>query len=186
MTRATIGIFVGGASSRMGAPKGRLVHEGAALLERTVAACGDWPCRLIGDASPYEDMVPEVARLPDTVRGIGPMGGLDALLAQATTPYVVSIGCDMPFVTRATVDALVMDPRDCAVLSARAGDDAPYEPMLARWSVVLMRDAVRDAIARGEHGLQRLIRAHAPERFVPPDARAMLDWDTPADVETKR
>lgn len=186
VSRATIGVFVGGASSRMGVPKGRLVYDGASLLERMVAACGPFPCRLIGDATPYADLVPAVPRLADTVVGIGPIGGLDALLAGATTPYVVIVGCDMPFVTAATLSALVNDPRECAVLCARADDDAPFEPMLARWSVAVMRDAVRGAIARGEYGLQKLMRAHDPERFVPADARAILDWDTPEDVLAKR
>ena len=186
MNRATIGIFVGGASSRMGSPKGRLVYEGAPLLERMVASCGGLPCRLIGDATPYADLVPAVPRLADTVVGVGPIGGLDALLAEATTAYAVSVGCDMPFVTAETLAALVHDPRDCPVLSARADDDSPFEPMLTRWSVSVMRDAVRAAITRGEYGLQKLIRAHDAERFVPEDARAILDWDTPADVLAKR
>jgi molybdopterin-guanine dinucleotide biosynthesis protein A len=185
---ATVGILVGGASSRMGTPKGRLPHpDGGTLLEHLVAACeGAYPCCLVGEATAYEDLARTVRRLPDGRSGVGPIGGLLALLEAAETPFVITVACDMPFVTASTLRELADDPRDCTVLAARADASSPWEPMLARWRVAEVAGVIRAAIAQGTFGLSRLMGTLSPERFTPSDPRALLDWDTPEDVKRLR
>lgn len=167
----------------MGRPKGRLAHpDGDTLLEHLVHSASRYPTILVGRAEAYTDLVTDVPRIPDVASGIGPIAGIAAALDHARSRYVITIACDMPHLDAATIQALAEDPRDTAVLSARADDDAPWEPMLTRWSVPAMRDVVHAAIDRGEHGLQRLIAAQSPVPFVPRDPDVLVDWDTPEDV----
>lgn len=190
-----IGVFVGGKSARMGRPKGLLpapssaepvpsVDAGEPLLLRALGlarACGV-PAVLVGDASPYRALLAErdVPALVDDPPGVGPVGGLCALLAYAER--AVAIACDMPFVTVEDVRALLDSPSAAPVLAARRADDAPWEPLLARYDSARVLPAARASIAAGERGFQRLFARLAVERWSPVSARALEDWDEPADV----
>ena len=77
-----LGLFVGGRSSRMGRPKGRLRFRGRTLLEHAAQRAHEVGLQpvLVGDASPYADLLAGVPRLADDPSGVGPLGGLRALL----------------------------------------------------------------------------------------------------------
>ncbi|HEU4533063.1 MAG TPA: NTP transferase domain-containing protein, partial [Polyangiaceae bacterium] len=83
-----VGLFVGGRSTRMGGrPKGLLpTPDGAGPIvlrsARLVASLG-WPLVLVGEASAYRAVLPGVKAIDDAPAGVGPLGGLGALLAEA-------------------------------------------------------------------------------------------------------
>ena len=187
------GIFVGGASRRMGRPKGLLCAPGTdeTLIERLVGvarASGAEPV-LLGDAAPYAGLAPDVPRLADRPRGIGPLGGLAALLDRAGDRYAISLACDMPYVDggalRALMAALDDDDRATAdVVATRRGPGAPLEPMLALWRAPRVRPALAEALGEGARSFQALfaaLRVAEPE-LTPALARALVEWATPEDV----
>lgn len=182
-----LGIFVGGKSSRMGRPKGLLPSPGTGepLLVRALglARASGVPAVLVGDASPYRDLALGVAELADDPPGIGPVGGLCALLQVAEV--AVAIACDMPFVDADDVRALFDSPSTAPVLAARRAEDAPWEPLLARYDSARVLPVARASIAAGERGFQRLFARLAVERFVPSSPRAYEDWDQPGDVDLR-
>lgn len=186
-----VGIFVGGASKRMGGrPKGLLlVPDGGEPLivqaVRIVRQVGALPV-LVGDASAYRAALPDpgIEELADDPPGIGPLGGLCALLARGVRDgQVVAIACDMPYVEADDLRALIADPSTADVCAARRDEHAPWEPMLARYDVARVLPIARAAIASGERGFQRLFARLHVSRFVPVSPRAMDDWDEPGDVE---
>ena len=73
----SIAILVGGASARMGRPKGTIASpDGPTLLERLIAIAepiGD--VMLVGDARPYSAIAPSVPRIADAATSAGPLGG---------------------------------------------------------------------------------------------------------------
>lgn len=180
-----IGIFVGGSSSRMGVPKG-LVRDadGTALLARLVhvaSAFGD--VVLVGDASPYAALAPSCPRLRDARSGIGPLGGLVALLRHAHQDghaRVVALSCDLPFVSPDDLHALLDHASDAPIVAARA-DDAPFEPFLARYDAARVLPLAELAIESGALSLKRLLESAGAEPFRP-RPEAIVDWDTPDDV----
>lgn len=181
--RPLIGIFVGGKSSRMGTTKGRIASpDGEALivrLARIAARFGE--VVLVGDASAVRDLVPGLRALEDTPSGIGPIGGLAALLEAAKGRDVLALASDLPFADETSIAALLAAAPGAEVVASRADADAPYEPLFARYRPAF-RTRVEAAIRDGERSLQRLLRA-ADSRFViPSDPRAIRDWDTPEDV----
>lgn len=172
------GIFVGGASRRMGRPKGAIVHRGEPLLVRAVRVAreaGLEPC-LVGDASAYEALAPEVPRLIDAVPGVGPIGGLRALATQGER--VVGLAVDMPYVDAETLRALASHASDAEVLLPRR---ERYEPLLARWDGAATGRAIDALLATEERSLQALVRALRSEVFALPAWR-LDDWDAPEDV----
>jgi molybdopterin-guanine dinucleotide biosynthesis protein A len=204
-----LGVLVGGRSSRMGGqPKGLLLVPGSdeslvvhALRVGAEAGCA--PRWLVGDLEAYDPLATAHARelnsaaggadqpafrgrLQDDPAGVGPLGGLRALLQAASASglgQVIAVACDMPYVTPALLTALREHPSEAAVLAARRGPEAPWEPLLARYRPALLLPAVDAALAAGERSFQRLLaRVTVAEFEAPGLARALDDWDRPEDV----
>ena len=137
---AYIGVLVGGRSSRMGGrPKGLLCTPGSdetlvahALRVGAEARCA--PRWLVGDLDAYDAVVARTEREPeyrgrlrDAPSGVGPLGGLRALLQAAVVcdcEHVIAVACDMPHVSRALLTTLREHPSTAAVLAARRGPAA--------------------------------------------------------------
>lgn len=207
--RAGLGVLVGGRSSRMGGqPKGLLHVPGSSEslvvhALRVGAEAGCAPRWLVGDLDVYDGLAealevergassmdgaqPEFrGRLQDDPAQVGPLGGLRALLLAASAcglPQVVVVACDMPHLTPALLMALREHPSHAAVVAARRGPDAPWEPLLARYRTALVLPAVDAALAAGERSFQRLLqRVSVSELRAPGLERALHDWDRPEDV----
>jgi molybdopterin-guanine dinucleotide biosynthesis protein A len=191
MSDPLLAIFVGGRSSRMGSDKGLLPAPGAnaTLLESLVDAggCAGLSVALIGDAAPYASFVPEVPRVDDRPRGAGPLGGLGGALDFAGSTglsRLIAVACDMPYVTAPVLRLLVEHPSTADVLAPRRGDDAPWEPMLARYEVAGVAAVLDEALRRGQRSFQALFENLAIDALpvTPVVRRALTDWDTPQDV----
>lgn len=185
MTRSVLaGVLVGGASSRMhGSPKGLLPSpDGAPIVQRTCTILGVLriPCVLVGRSAAYATL--GLTELDDEPAGIGPLGGLIALLRRAGDGWAVAIACDMPLVTPALVGRLVGAP-DAAAVAPKIG--GVWQPMFARYDAKLaLPIAVRRA-GEGRRSLQGLLDELGARELelAPGEERALVDWDTPSDME---
>ncbi|MET0344188.1 MAG: molybdenum cofactor guanylyltransferase [Polyangiales bacterium] len=182
-----LGIFVGGKARRMGGtPKGLLPapDTGEALvvrLARIGAEAGLEPV-LVGSAEPYAALVPTLRRLPDAPAGIGPLGGLMALLDASAPAQALAVACDMPFVSRELLVRVATAPLAADVLAPRTGDR--WQPLCARYDAGALRGPVATAIASGVRSFQRLFDALtvATLTLTPDEQAQLVDWDTPEDV----
>jgi molybdopterin-guanine dinucleotide biosynthesis protein A len=182
MTSVSAGIFVGGASRRMGgAPKGLLAGpDGRTLVARwrdVFAACGV-PCVLVGAHAVYAgEGMPMVA---DVVADAEPLAGLAALL-ESGSGTALAVACDMPFVSAAHLRALLDAPPAVAVAPKREGR---WEPFFARYDVTRARPVVRARLEAGARSLQGLLDALGCVELElgPEGGRFLDDWDTPADI----
>jgi molybdopterin-guanine dinucleotide biosynthesis protein A len=186
--RVRVGVFVGGSGSRMGyVPKGLLRgREGAPLVERLLReselALPGCARVLVGDATAYGALA--LPALPDAPPGVGPLGGLRALLLAATEAgeqAVIALACDMPFVSARLIQRLARELPDALALAPQDGER--WEPLCARYSVSALV-AVDAALAAGERSLQRVFFRLAGQAQGLPldlDERSELrDWDEPA------
>lgn len=186
-----VGIFVGGRSRRMGGePKGLLPspHGEQTLVEALADAAAEAgiDAVLVGDVAAYDEVLVDLARLSDRPAGIGPLGGLGALLAHAGERVAISVACDMPHVDAAVLRHLVDHPSDAAVVAPRR--EGRWEPMLARWRAAVVRPVLERALERGVRSFQALL-ADLDVSELPVDERvdrALVDWDNPSDVERAR
>ncbi|HEY8427872.1 MAG TPA: molybdenum cofactor guanylyltransferase [Sandaracinaceae bacterium] len=180
MADVLAGIFVGGASSRMGTPKGLLrTASGVTLVDRWRALFDE-----LGIEHVLVGVRPEYASVPlrsiaDDPSGIGPIGGLAALLSEAGARCALAVACDMPFVTRDDVTALIEAPRAPIAAPRRAGR---WEPLCARYAPEV-RALVGSRIAAGRYALQGLLEEAGAVEVALPSAH-LDDWDTPQDRET--
>lgn len=187
-----VGIFVGGRGRRMGGlAKGLLSVPRSAetLLERLLRICGEalgpHPSVLVGEAASYAGFGLEI--LEDTPAGVGPLGGLCALLdaGNRRSRPVIALACDMPFVTSALLTRVAAHAPGAAVVAPRP--DGIWQPLAARYAPELALPAACEALANGEHALYRVIErlgARAVELpLEPADLLLLRDWDEPADIE---
>ena len=112
----TFAILAGGRGSRLGGcPKGLLEVRGQTILSLQLRSASSFKNRVLvaDDAVPYSQF--EIAIVPDVEPGFGAPGGLISALVAARTPWVLVVGCDMPFITEAlfttlmTLDELAYD-----------------------------------------------------------------------------
>src|SRR5512143_776834 len=98
-------ILAGGDSRRMGQDKAALELDGRTLLEcATVTMQQVFPKVIVSVRQPREGVaLPQVC---DEVAASGPLAGLAAGMAQADTPWIFAVACDMPFVSVAVVRRL--------------------------------------------------------------------------------
>jgi len=175
----------------MGEPKGLLLIPGSSepILEALVRRGGEagFETVLVGEATPYAQLVAGVPRLGDDPPGAGPLAGLHAAIRhalQTDRSQLVAIACDMPFVSPEAL-AQVRDHRSGAIVVApKRAADAPWEPMLARYDAARLADPLAEAIARGERSFQKLFASIEVEALPLSEAvaRALEDWDRPEDL----
>ena len=187
-----VGIFVGGQSSRMGGvPKGtlRAPDGSASIVERLVGVArelGTGGVVLVGQRPVYAPL--GLPMLEDQPPGVGPLGGLLALLqhaARASYPRVVALACDLPYVTPAIVQRLIEHAPHATAVAPYHGDQ--WQTMCARYATREVSAYAERALARREHSLQTLFAAlgAAAERLPLGDGEQALlrDWDSPEDID---
>jgi molybdenum cofactor guanylyltransferase len=185
-----IGLFVGGRGSRFGGlAKGNLkLPDGVRLIERLQRVCNgvlpDAPLVLVGQRAEYHRLA--LATLRDTPAGIGPLGGLRALLdfaAERRFGAAVALACDLPYVTPELLRRIAEEAPAALALAPR--DRERFYPLTARYSVRAL-PAIDDAIVASEHSLQKLfgrLGGDAESLALNDDElHALRDWDSPEDL----
>lgn len=187
-SRVVAGIFTGGRGHRMGfVAKGLLtLPSGETLLSRWLALFDALGVEavLVGRHEAYDGV--RARCLDDCPAGIGPLGGLAALLHYTHEGHAVAVACDMPFASPALVSQLVRAASRSPIVSVRR--DNRWEPFFARYDARPVLALVAAQIARGEFALQRLLGGGATDELVidPVFYRELDDWDLPSDLRLRR
>jgi molybdopterin-guanine dinucleotide biosynthesis protein A len=208
MAWPVVGVFVGGQGRRMGGiAKGLLVFEGVTLIERVLGACRAAAdpgalqhVYLVGNAVPY--VATGLPSLDDAPAGLGPIGGLRALLLQARLLGVdaLAVAVDLPYLGERLVRRLCLEQPGVAALAPRQA--GRWQPLFARYQPDAVLPALETALAAGQTALQSIFRGLEPgpafpvgdnrERtpraselvLTPGEERELLDWDSPDDMST--
>lgn len=191
--RPLLGIFAGGAGRRMGGiDKGALEVPGqrVAIMEHHVALAAELrlDCALLGARPLWQSRLPQCQHLDDDPCGIGPLGGLHALLQAAGDRPAIALACDMPYVTAKLLRMLMDYPQGAAIVAPKELHVAKWQPLFARYEPHLVLPAIQRALGAKEHSLQALFdKLQVEELVLPNDLHAKLsDWDLPEDVEHSR
>ena len=125
-------ILAGGASSRMGTDKSRLLLGGQTFTERiantllTVAST----VTLVGRSSDN----PHFRSAEDVYPQWGALGGLHAALSACSADWAIVVACDLPFVSRALFVRLASVRGDFAAVAPVQKDGRP-QPLCAIYRV---------------------------------------------------
>lgn len=151
-----------------GRPKGLLIGPtGETLFARAMRVAAEVSdVVVVGDASPYG-----VSSLADAEPGIGPMGGLRALLADGSA---IALACDMPYVEPQHLQALCAHRSSAPIVAARR--EGRWEPFFARYDA-----SVLAAITPAMRSFQQLFAVVNVDE-IPIEPSVLDDWDTPDDI----
>lgn len=153
----TLGIFAGGRATRLdGLDKAWLERDGQPQVLRIARRFAARVDRVLVSANLNLQRYRQhgLTSIADSVDDIGPIGGLNALLAACETPWLLTIPVD------------VIDVNDCLLptLLANAGgkgayavDDDGVQPLVALWRVDVAKEAVDEAIAKRRYGVHLLL-----------------------------
>ena len=100
-------VLAGGKSRRMGQDKALLLFEGRPLglraAELVQQVCGD--VTIVGDPAQFATW--DVPVIRDLYPERGPLGGIHAALYHSDAPFVLVVGCDMPYLSLEFLQFLV-------------------------------------------------------------------------------
>jgi molybdenum cofactor guanylyltransferase len=118
----SLAILAGGQGLRLGGvSKGLLRLEGQTFLERLLSLRPHFQETFIIANEPAAYAPCDVPIHPDAWPGRGAPGGVCTALIRAQTPWVLAVGCDMPFVKWETILLLLARRRDAEVVAFEEG-----------------------------------------------------------------
>lgn len=184
-------ILAGGLSTRMGGrDKGLQLLEGrpmiADIIERLQPQVGPL---LINANQNYEAY--EVFGLPmiaDVISNfVGPLAGMHAGLSHCTTPYLLSVPCDCPFLptdlARRLSDALMSSGADIAYAITINQNQTEHHPVfcLLKRGVIV---GLAEYLSEGGRKVLSWVSSQAHVQVVFDDHSAFLNINTPDDLKT--
>jgi molybdopterin-guanine dinucleotide biosynthesis protein A len=141
-------ILAGGRARRFhGVNKATLDVFGRRIVDRQLAALRPvTAAQLIvaNDQSAFESL--GVRLVADAVSGAGPLGGLFTALAASSTPRVLVLACDLPFVDEAFLRYLIERAPEADAVAPRTEDG--LQPLCAVYATRVM-PAIQSRLAQG-------------------------------------
>src|SRR5262245_2887958 len=153
-------ILAGGAGRRLGgAIKPLLVVAGERIVDRQLAILAPRVDAVVVSAQDDAPWSP-VAVVRDEVAGAGPLAGIAAAFAATTTPWLLVVAGDMPWLAGGVIDAILAAAAttDAAAVVPRIGGFP--EPLLAAYGRAAA-PALAAALAAGERSPSRLLQRGA-------------------------
>jgi len=162
-------ILAGGKATRLGGvDKRQLVVDGRTIFERQVEALA--PCVaevIVSSRSP----VAGYRTVVDPVADVGPLAGIAAGLAAATTPWLFVLASDMPGVRRALIELVLSHgDHESDAVGIRIGNRA--EPLCSALRVAVWRPIVSARITAHQLRVSSLLT----------DEKVRVRWIEEADV----
>lgn len=181
-------ILAGGRATRLGGvDKRELVVEGRTIFDRQCEVLRPRVAEIIV-SSPRE--VPGYRTVADAVPGAGPLAGIAAGLAAATTPWLLVLAGDMPYVSGALIDLVLAGAGDGVdAVGIRIGE-LP-EPLVCLLRAGAARPVVAARLAGGRLKASRLLTdgelrvawlAEPALRAIDPTLRALFNVNAPEDL----
>ena len=185
----TTAIQAGGRSSRMGEDKALLKLHGVPLIELVLHEIEDLTDEiLITTNNPKSLEYLHVRLVTDPMPGEGALRGLHTALASANNEHVLVIACDMPFVQKELLAAMLsINSSDDVIVPMLDGN---YEPMHAIYLRTPCLQAVENALNAGEKKLTSFfhnVRVHTlGEEIIgmyDPEGLSFYNINTPQDLQ---
>jgi molybdopterin-guanine dinucleotide biosynthesis protein A len=179
-------VLAGGASSRMQVDKATLNYHGRPQLQRayellaTVTAKTFISVRADQRTDPARAAFPQIE---DLQSGLGPMAGIIAAFTQHPQIAWLVLACDLPFLTRMTLEELIRqrDPQRLATAYRSAHDGLP-EPLCAIWEPASF-EPLKAFLATGKQCPRKFLINSDVALLAQSDTRALDNINTPSEYQ---
>ena len=186
-------ILAGGHSSRFGSNKALFAPDGETLISKAAGLLRSVAREVLVSASQtnagdYDFLGLEIVvdQHPDS----GPMGGLETLLQRCTTPWLLVLTCDMPFVDKDTlitmISSLTGEPDNALYQSDRPhalawqrcdGSISPFPLLIERSALPKLQSRMRT----GSLSMKGLLSDLDTYYIMSPDTRLLSNINRPED-----
>lgn len=157
MINKTLAILAGGKSSRMNYNnKALLNYKEKKFIEHIIDAGKDYKEIIIISNNKEEYKRFNLRVVEDIYKGNGPLSGIHSALMHSNTEKVLCIACDMPLITKKTLDILGNYNGDYDVLVPLVGDR--LQPLCSIYSKKIVPN-LKEAIRENNNKLQLLIKS---------------------------
>lgn len=182
MTESLYGlVLAGGRSRRMQRDKALLDYHGRPQLHWTYDLVAPFCSATYVSTRPdqHDPVRDALPRIDDEGEAIGPAGGLLAAARRRPEAAWLVAACDLPFLDRAVLEALVAarDPGRDATAYASAHDGLP-EPLCAIWEPAGLR-ALDELVASGSYCPRKALMRARPRVLDLAHATALDNINTP-------
>ncbi len=177
-------VLAGGASTRMQRDKAALSYHGQSQLQWTYELLSDLCAATFVSVRPDQRDEPVRSGFPQIVDrqpGAGPIAGITAAMAQHPKAAWLVVACDLPFLTRETLEHLLAnrDPQKSATAYRSAHDGLP-EPLCAIWEPSA-REPLFAYFAGGKQCPRKFLINSDARLLDLPEARALDNVNTGAE-----
>lgn len=186
-------ILAGGHSSRFGSNKALFAPDGETLISKAAGLLRSVAREVLVSASQtnagdYDFLGLEIVvdQHPDS----GPMGGLETLLQRCTTPWLLVLTCDMPFVDKDTlitmISSLIGEPDNALYQRDRPnalawqrcdGSISPFPLLIERSALPKLQSRMRT----GSLSMKGLLSDLDTYYIMSPDNRLLSNINRPED-----
>ncbi|MHB9132452.1 MAG: molybdenum cofactor guanylyltransferase [Armatimonadota bacterium] len=176
-------IFAGGRSERMREPKeGVRLWDGRPMIAHVIEAL-QTTCRKVVIIGGGDQLTPDIQVLPDLHPGLGPLAGLETLLASSLDDCYLVVSCDQPLLTPELLSRLTTHCASGACFFRTESGQGlhPFPGIFpAEWL-----PQVQGALQRGTLSIRRLIEELPVSWVVLPDALhpQLKSMNTPEDIQ---
>ena len=173
-------ILAGGKSSRFGSNKADFVVDGKTLLERSLdlmKSCFSDVCISSNNPEHYKYGFPVIE---DSVKNLGPIGGIYSVLKIIQTEYAFFISVDMPLLTKRTVDRIVSNVNFQDVLVPKSG--WKIEPLCGVYRSSIVKE-IENQIEKRDYKLLNLYENIHVEYINFPASEEFININSQADYQ---
>lgn len=164
-------VLAGGQSRRFGRDKALVEHDGRSFVEIVHGALVPYCTEVLIATGPAPRDYPVAARaVLDPIPDGGPLAGLAAGLAEATTPWLLAVAVDLPYLMPDALAPLLASSRESDVVVALDADRR-RQPVCALWRCATVRPVVEARVGRRQLALHGLLDVLAVQGVaLPPEA----------------
>ena len=178
-------LLAGGRSVRMGVDKALLPFTGRELWQRQWTLLDELGVtqKYLSARAEQTWMSEGIEVVRDHIANAGPLAGITAAMARATTTHLIVLAVDLPQMQPSWFEML---RDDCAPgIGAVGRHDGFYEPLAAIYPCA-MRDAAEQALRSDQRSLQRFIARAGPAmkslEIAETQAALFANWNEPGDA----
>lgn len=175
-------ILAGGKSLRFGSEKARHPVGGRRMIDHVYDAL----------VSVVEDVLVSVARpsivtglpvehVPDLYPEAGPLAGLHAGLLRCSTPWLLAVACDMPFLTADVLQALLDERKSASGPIVARTPDGRLHPLCALYPKNILTE-VEASLRQRRYALHALLSRTSSMVEVPVPALPLRNINRPEDL----
>ncbi len=148
-------ILAGGKSERMGTSKAFLEFRGKPFIWHCIEALKPLVNEIIvvSDDPRFDDF--QVFRIPDTIKDVGPVGGLYSGLTYSKTQFNLVLSCDVPFIKTELLRQLI-DAAEETIDVVQLASESTSHPLIALYQKRCASYLV-EQLSQNERRLRRVI-----------------------------